>query len=379
MQTVTEKLPETAVVPRTRRETIWLVFGVAVAVLCLYTFSVLANLRIGAPEGVRIFGSFWASGWAAAHQLNPYAAYPLTYTPGTPPHAKPVLDLNLNPPTLLPLFEALSWFRPDDVVKIWTLLSVALYIGSAFLLVRKYEPQIQHRQVIWLLLSWPVLNTLRIGQLYGLITALAVVAWILLEDNRQIAAGICIGILIACKPNYALWAVLLIFCRRERAAATAAVVSAGLACVPLILYGPGIYLEWIHAIKVDPHWAFTVDISISGFAARLGHRRVGEATSVLLLLFTLVFVIWKRPSLRNTTGIALSVAMLASPLAWMHYALLLAGPLVRKRWNWLITAAMLFLMPPFSSAFFFLPICIVAAYFFTEAAIEDRPAAPLPA
>jgi hypothetical protein len=348
------------------RPGVWWTFAAASAVLLIAAVLYLPGFNPQATYGYKVFGSFWASGWAAAHGLNPYAVYPLTWIFDLPGHVGKVVDLNLSPPALLPLFAALAWFSPAVAVKIWTLLSAGLLMGSGALLVREYRGSVQHRQIVWLLLGQAAFNTLWLGQDYSLTLALAVTAWILLERNRQVAAGLALGLLIAAKPNYALWALLLVFCGRSRAAAVAAGVAAVLCAVPLALYGPGIYGEWLRAVAGDPHWFFPNEVSLSGLATRLGHARAGEGAAVALLVAACGVVAWKRPSLRVTSGVALSVGMLASPLAWYQYTLLLAGPLFARRWGVAMSLLLVVLMLPFG-AIFFVPVWGLAGWFLWEA------------
>lgn len=353
------------------RESIWWTFAAASIVLFCSTFVFNATLNTHAPDGLRVFGSFWASGWAARHHLNPYLPGPLTWIFTLPGHPGKVIDLNLSPPAMLPLFAGLSYFNPDAAVKVWTFLSCGLFVACGGLLVWQYREHIQHRQILWFLLARAALNTLGLGQDYAVFVALAAVAWVLLERDRQVAAGIFLGLLIAFKPNYVLWAVLLVFCGRWRASAVAVGVAAGLCALPLALYGPGIYGEWMRAVAGDPHWFFPNEASITGFATRVGHPRIGEALAAALLVTACGVVVWKRPSLRNTSGIALSVAMLASPLAWFHYALLITGPLFAKRWDLVLSLMLLLLMLPFAGFWYLLPVCYVAGYFLW-AAVGDQ-------
>jgi hypothetical protein len=276
---------------------------------------------------------------------------------------------------MLPLFAALSFFNPNTAAEVWTFVSAFLFIGCAALLLWEYREHIQHRQILWLLLARAAMNTLGLGQDYSIFIALAVVAWVLLERDRQLAAGIFLGLLIAFKPNYVLWAVLLVFCGRWKASAVAAGVAAVLCALPLALYGPGIYGEWMRAVAGDPHWFFPNEVSITGFATRIGHPRVGQAIAAALLAGSCGVVVWKRPSLRNTSGIALSVGMLASPLAWFHYALLMSGPLFAKRWDLALSLMLLLLMLPFAGFWYLLPVCYVAGYFLFAAWREPRPSA----
>ena len=349
------------------RPGVWWTYAVASLVLVGAAAAYLPGFSPHAQYGYKVFGSFWASGWAAAHHLDPYAVYPLTWIFHLDGHPGTVADLNLSPPAMLPIFEAMAWFSPAVAAKIWTLLSLGLFLGCGALLVQTYRGHIQHRQIVWFLLARAVFNTLWLGQDYSLFVALAVAAWLLLERDRQVAAGIFLGLLIAFKPNYALWPLLLVFCGKWRASAVAAGVAAGLCALPLALYGPGIYGEWMRAVAGDPHWFFPNEVSIPGLSMRLGHPRIGEILAAALLVATCGVVVWKRPSLRVTSGAALGVAMLASPLAWYQYAMLLAGPLLRERWSVALSVMLLVLLLPLGP-FVFAPIWGVTAYFLWTAA-----------
>ena len=348
------------------RPGVWWTFAAASAVLLGAAFAYLPSFGPHAQYGYKVLGSFWASGWAAAHGLNPYAVCPLTWTFHLDGHAGTVVDLNLSPPALLPFFAAFSWVSVDAAVRAWTLVSALLMIGSGALLVGANRGHVQHRQILWFLLARAMFNTLWLGQDYSLMIALAVGAWVLLERDHELAAGIALGLLMAAKPNYALWPLLLVFCGRWKASAVAAGVAAALCALPLALYGPGIYGEWMRAVASDPHWFFPNEVSLIGLATRMGHARTGEAAAAVLLVAACAVVAWKRPSLRVTSGVALSVGMLASPLAWYQYAMLLAGPLFARRWNWALTVVLALLLQPWAPAFF-VPVCVVAGWFLWEA------------
>ena len=345
-----------------RPRRIWWTFAGAAAILTVAAVSFLPGLNTAGPYGLKVFGSFWASGWAARRHLNPYDTYPLTWV--FPFESHTVADLNLSPPAMLPLFEAMTVLAPNVGVKVWTVLSLLLFVGSAALLTRDYEEHVQHRQILWMLL-WPaVLNTLWLGQDYSLFVALAVAAWILLERDRELLAGVALGVLIAFKPNYVLWIVLLALIGRWRSSAMAVGVAGVLSAVPVVLYGRGIYGEWMRAVASDPHWFFPNQVSIAGYARHLGIPLAGTVVSALLVLAACVVVAWKRPSLRDTSGLALIVGMLASPIAWFHYAWLMAGPLLRERWGIGLTVALACLVLPWGGLFYFVPLCWVMGYFF---------------
>lgn len=344
-----------------KRPSVWWTYAAASVAFCAVGCWYL--MRLNSAGGLKVFGSFWISGWAAAHHQNPYVAYPMTWTfqmPGQPR----IVDLNLSPPALLPFFQLVALLKPDTAAPVWGAISLLLFLGIAALLVHEYEAHIQHRQILWLFCGFIGLHTLAIGQDYFLFFALAVGAWILLDHDREILAGILLGLLIAAKPNYLLWALMLAIIGRWRSSAVAAAVAGILSAVPLILYGPGIYREWMIAVGGDHHWSQGPDVSISGIARLLGEPAVGPIASALLVLASCVLVIWRRPSLRNTSGIALSVGTLVPPVAWVHYLLLFAGPLFRERWGLVLSLALALTLVPIWHVTSFLPMCCVTGYFF---------------
>src|ERR1700746_1780790 len=118
-----------------RRKLLWCTWGLGGVFLLISALIACINLNARAPEGFGVFGTFWASGWAASHHLNPYAEYPLTLKVH-PIADSPlvVTDLNLSPPALLPFFQIWAHFRADLAVKIWTFLSLLIFLGSSALL-----------------------------------------------------------------------------------------------------------------------------------------------------------------------------------------------------------------------------------------------------
>ena len=111
---------------------------------CILLFLVVISLL--QPDGVRsgkggyylIFGSYWASGKAAAQGLNPYAEYPLTFKYHLSASPLGFVDLNLNTPCLLPLFQALSHLTIGRFITVWMLGSLLLFISGTGILLWRY-------------------------------------------------------------------------------------------------------------------------------------------------------------------------------------------------------------------------------------------------
>ena len=71
-----------------------------------------------------------------------------------------------------------------------------------------------------------------------------------------LAAGICLGILTAIKPNVGLGLLLLGRSGRLKLILPACVTTAVLSIIPILLYGPAVYSEWLQAAGIDSHSIF---------------------------------------------------------------------------------------------------------------------------
>jgi hypothetical protein len=323
------------------------------------------------PFGV--MGTFWASGWAVRHGQDPFVEYPpLTWKPGAfGKDGPPVLDVNLNPPSMLPVFSLLSRIPLRTAANIWTVTSTLLLLGIAALLIRRYQPERQ--QVWWLLTCSATIMTLGLQQIYVALLALTLAAWLLLESDHDIASGILLGALAAIKPNMAVWPLFLALSGRRKLILPTCVTAAVLSVIPVFLYGTAVYPEWWRATGIDSHSIFPADISIAGNFTRLGSRPAGLIIALALFVLLVCLVRAGKPQLYETTGIALCASILCSPLGWLEYILFLAPILFAKRWTLLTGAAawLLWINPAFVdpqpyashwSAFFrgliyFVPMC----------------------
>jgi hypothetical protein len=300
--------------------------GFVLLLLCMQLLRpTLSKLPVG--------DSYWASGDAVRRGTNPYAA-PDTHISHFKMvgNERVVVDLNLNPPCVLPLFQALSHIPPKRFLLVWTILSGALLYGTVALLIW-HRPDMQKRQIFWLLLSAPVFDTFLACQLYFALFFLAALAWVLMERDHELAAAISIGLLVAIKPTAVFWPLFLYVRGNKRLALRSLTTALMVSAVPLFLYGPQIYRDWQEALTGDLHWLFITDIAIPAFFARFGLHSLGLVLALILAIL-LAWMIWKtRPSFTATSGIALCAAILCAPLGWVAYSLMVAPYFVSRRWN----------------------------------------------
>jgi hypothetical protein len=325
----------------------WWALGFGSLALILMLWIRIGNLRSprhAFPTGD--LGSFWASGFAARHGLNPYAVYPKTWQFRAFAGAGPeVRDVNLNPPSSLPFFSLWSRLSLLHAAQTWAALSAVLLIVATAYLVHRYKPD--GKQVLWLLLGGATLDTLRVMQVYTLLLPLVVIAVALLESDEDRWAGVAIGCLIAFKPNFAIWPILLALNGKQRVVLPAIGAASSLSLLPALLYGTHIYRQWAQAVALDNHWIFPAEVSLNGYFRRIGAAPVGITLAITGLLGIVAITMLGRPTNGETNRLALCGSILLSPMAWMHYILIAAPSLIANRWRRTETlAACLLAVPP---------------------------------
>jgi len=235
-----------------------------------------------------------------------------------------VWNPNLNPPISLPLFQVFDWFEPHASFRLWYGLSILCYSVTIFLLVRRYSRPNWVIPTLWALALAGFWDTLILGQIYLPLVLATVGAWLLIERDRPVVAGLLIGLVTAFKPNFLVWPVLLLLAGHTVPAMMAFLTFGVLGCVPLLVYGPEVYQQWFALLATErDRAALTTNASFLGLSLRLGSALPGTLLSVALLGAS-AFWAWRyRPMALRVSALALVVGILASPLGWIHYTLFL--------------------------------------------------------
>lgn len=326
----------------------------ALAIIALWAISGEFG-RVTSPHGLWDFGAFLASGRAAAEGLDPYGIYP----PLTPHVRFPGFEAwnpNLNPPISALLFQLFDVGDPGTVRNVWLGISIVAYAGAVLLLLRRYAWGPEGIAIgIWAFALAGFWDTLFLGQIYLPLVTASVGAWLLLERGRTISAGVLIGLVIAMKPNFLVWPVLLFLSGFYRPAIVAGVTAGLISAVPLFVFGAGIYVQWITLVLGDGDRAFFLtNASFSGLAARMGVPVLGSIAGMVLLLGLAASAFRRRPDVMRVSGLALLASVLASPLGWIHYTLFLL-PVLLHHWRrpsiWAV-AALLTIPVPLVLGFF---------------------------
>lgn len=321
-------------------------FALVLAVVSIWALRTEAN-RVFSQHGFWDFGAFVASGRAAAQGLDPYGIYP----PLTPHVVFPGFESwnpNLNPPISALLFQVFDMADPVRSLQVWNWISIACYLAAIGLLLWRYTRGLEAALIgVWAVGLAGFLDTLYLGQIYTPLVLFAVGAWLLLESGRLVAAGILIGLLISMKPNFLVWPVLLFLAGYRLASLAAIATAAVIALIPLAVFGPHIYLDWLKLVASDGDRAvFLTNASLAGFVARVGLPFLGSILSGLLLIGLAAWAFRSRPAIMDVSGFALVAALLASPLGWIHYTLFLLPIMIRHRDRiWSLVAALALTVP----------------------------------
>jgi len=277
----------------------------------------------------RDFGSFWASGTLLAAGSNPYGYHPLVNDAGA--------AVNLNPPPSLFLCRLFAALDPLVGFWAWTTASIILY-GVTLLLLRQTYPRDWTRSH-WLW-AWSLAGfwyTLWQGQIWTVIPLLTTLTWCALRWNRSSAAAIPLAVLVAVKPNFALWPLIMFLAGYRRPSVLAGAFAAMLYALPLVLYGPVIYAQWLDVALNSRQGAGIDNSSLTSLSLPLAG----------LVALALIIWLWRRssePAVTNTIGIA--VSLLASPITWPGYLLSLLPVFASRHWSLPMSASAVLLVLP---------------------------------
>lgn len=324
---------------RKRSEFTCLCFGLGF--LCLIGVVLAVSLTHRTGNGYATFGTLWASGKAAVNGLNPYTHYPETFH--APDYS--AWDLNLNPPWTLPVLEALSHLTIEHFKQVWTVLTGLCFLAGGLILIAR-QPELQGRQILWLMLCAPAIATFNEGQIYAWPFLFGTLAWLANKKGHLLLAGLVVGIIVSLRPTMCLVLLLLLLAGHRKIAAAAIGSSFMLYVLPLVMYGPVIYVEWLHALADgNRHWIHAANIAIWPAFTRTGHPYIGAVIAVLLVLLVCGWAFRNRPEFTHTCGAGLCLGVACAPLAWFHYILFVAPFFMTRRWTALpMMAAALFLI-----------------------------------
>ena len=315
---------------------------VAAGPLLLALWGYFLSIRAHGPWGTQVFSSYWASGRALATGANPYSWLPETYSGYV--DGKLVGDINLNPPVFLPICQLFAQAPMMLGAFGFIAVSALLYVALVWMLADRTDAPAW--KMGWALLLPPMVDTVAMGQNYILLFVLALTAWRLLTLGRLTRSAVAVGLLIAFKPNFALALPALLLAGHPRYAIVAGLAAAGASLLPVLLYGPEIYGQWLHALAEPPRlgrpMATALPILLRKFELPVWGLGLGAGVYLAAL-----WMVWRRrPALAMALPAGYALGLVCAPLAWFNYALVLVPSLMAVRWNRPVAAGALMLLVP---------------------------------
>ena len=243
-------------------------------------------------------------------------------------------------------FQALAQLEPAQAFRVWYIVSLLVYALTLSLLWRAYPGSVNLLRLGWIANLAGLWHTLELGQIYMPLLLAATGAWLFLHRRRDLPAGVLIGLLVAIKPSFAIWPALLLLAGYGMTALAALACAAAVSLVPLLAYGPRIYLQWLAATAAYNGIAIPLNGSLAGMAAHMGLPWLGTVLAAALLLALALWARRCRPGRLQLSGLAIAATLLASPLSWPGYSLFLLSVLWSRSWRApLRVAALLFVFP----------------------------------
>lgn len=265
------------------------------------------------------------------------------------------IKVNAHPPTSVLWALPFSYLDYRTATLVWNLCSLGLLGLSLVLILRElsieFPPAAICPVLVFALFCDPLQEQTFQGQLNLLLLFLLTGTWAAARRGHSWGAGLCLGIATATKlfPGYLLLYFLL---RRQWTAVTSTLLTViALTAVTAAIMGPSTY--WVYATQVVPHVAeyraHWYNVSLTGVWAKLLLAQSAEAQQLYrvawvdapLLARALGIVsgiavtgVWAAVILgRRQRGqsdllfaLGLVAMLLASPITWPHYFLLLALP-----------------------------------------------------
>jgi hypothetical protein len=290
-------------------------------------------------------------------------------------------QVNAHPPTSVLLAFPLAGLDYQDACLVWNLLSMAALAGGTVLVARSLRLSLPPRAVLpalcLLLICYPLRRQNDFVQLNGILVLLIAGAWAADRADRPGWAGALAGLAAVIKLFPALLFLYFLLRRRWRAVAAGGATVALATALTAALLGPGSYRDYVR--DVLPHlgiyrgawnnaslpglWhKLFIGGNVFGRTAPLWHspvaaRLVAAASclAVAALAASAAFRARSRADCDHAFGLTVTAMLLASPITWDHYFLLLLVPAALfvatlprggPRWYTLLACLVVLWLPP---------------------------------
>jgi hypothetical protein len=274
----------------------------------------------------------------------------------TLPHGgRTALYPNLNPPAFSLILTPLAQLDYPLASISWFILSLSCGILSIYLIVRAlYE---KHKTWIFLSLTvllfayYPTFSSLLLGQLSMVLLFLIIAAWYNARLERDLLAGLFLGVALALKLFTGLFLIIFLIQRRWRLLLWYAATYLATTVSALIITGKENFFDYLANLRNINWYEAIWNGSSMGYFTRIfnGYPQFaffstidpGRLFSVIFSLAIFAFIIyaiWPRKETIHKDkfdldfSLAIVAMLLISPLGWMYYFSILVLPII-VIWN----------------------------------------------
>lgn len=366
------------------RVVVWGLF--ALAAILLQGPDFIGSLRPSPTKGVDFFQD-WASGRNFLEQKPVYSPHQETIPLylGLDQDVEVYIPYNAHPPIAVLCMLPFALLSYPNAVLAWNLCSLA-FTGSAIVLFLRglklpWQPWSLLPAVTGLLLCSPLRMEIILGQFNGLLLFALTAAWYASRQHRDTIAGVLIGLAAGIKLYPGFFLLYFLLTRRYRIVLAGLGTGILLLVASVIVLGTRTYTDYIQLVlpSVAAYKGSILNVSIQGFWYKLFDPEVGRELATLVpvarqphlaqalavlsslcVIGIMVVTIYRHPEGHqdHAFGLAIITMLLAAPITWDHYLLLLFLPLgvlwvdlgesQRARIGWLF-AVVCAMAPPYVS------------------------------
>jgi alpha-1,2-mannosyltransferase len=274
------------------------------------------------------------------------------------PRADLLVEWNAHPPTSVLLGLPLAWLDYPDAVLVWNLVSLAALLASVCLIVQALKVPFSIWSIVpivtLLFLCYPLREHLIEGQINLVLLLLLTGTWVAERSGRDVWAGILLGTATAIKLFPALLLLYFVLRRQWRTVASTLVSLAAITALTALVLGMETFQDYVREVLPRVAW-FRVgwsNASLPGFWSKLldgemEHLRpwwrveplwhsptlaragaLLSCAALLVLLARAVRQARSRADLDQTFALAVTAMLLAAPVAWENYLVILLLPMV---------------------------------------------------
>lgn len=245
--------------------------------------------------------------------------------------------VNLNPPVWTVLMLPFTFMEPLDAYRLFGLISLFMTIGAAAWMAGELRLRAGWAVVAVgvVLFSSPLLATLALGQMYPVLALGLVAAWILDRRGKYLLAGLALGLVMALKPSLApliLWPAVR---KRWEMTGTTIISGAAATLVGSLVLGPYTTIRYAEVVLEERIDGFWDNASLASAATRtFTDTRFAEPLAILpwsmiaAYVLGVALIVLTAVKIRGGSEAGLwalvAASLLASPIAWNNYLLLLA-------------------------------------------------------